>query len=166
MNNELTYIASSTSVEQTQAYAAALANLVEPADVIALDGDLGAGKTHFTQGFAAGLGIQAEVVSPTFTLMQAYEEGEIPLYHFDLYRLEDPYELEDIAFYEYVEADGVSVVEWACKFPDELPEDRLSIYISVVDECTRTLEASASGARSEELLEQWSTALKGSPCVM
>ena len=101
----------SLNVEETQRIAAALAEVVVPGTVIALEGDLGAGKTHFTQGLARGLGVGEAVTSPTFNVMSVYDQGRLPLYHFDLYRLEDALELEDIAFYDYVEADGVSCIE-------------------------------------------------------
>ena len=86
----------SLNVEETQRIAAALAKVVVPGTVIALEGDLGAGKTHFTQGLARGVG--EAVTSPTFNVMSVYDQGRLPLYHFDLYRLEDALELEDIAF--------------------------------------------------------------------
>ena len=104
---EWTEIARTSSVEETQAVAAALARAVAPGSVITLDGDLGAGKTHFTQGLAAALGVAEPVTSPTFNLVVEYTEGRIPLYHFDLYRLDSPDQLEDLAFYEYMEGDGV-----------------------------------------------------------
>lgn len=117
----------SLNVEETQRIAAALAKVVVPGAVIALEGDLGAGKTHFTQGLARGLGVGEAVTSPTFNVMSVYDQGRLPLYHFDLYRLEDALELEDIAFYDYVEADGVSCIEWAAKFPEEIPTQALWI---------------------------------------
>ena len=102
MNIAETYTLHSDSVETTQAHAHALAPLLCAGDVISLDGDLGAGKTHFTQGLAAGLGIEDVPTSPTFNLMIAYTQGRLPLYHFDLYRLNDALELEDNAVYDYV----------------------------------------------------------------
>ncbi len=148
-----TYI--STSVEQTQAYARFLAASLKPNDVIMLTGDLGAGKTHFTQGLAQALGIMREVTSPTFTLMSVYEAGALPLYHFDLYRLEDPLELEDIGFYEALESEGVSCIEWGDKFPDDMPDDLLTIDITVNLQGERSLCVSATGPRSSELLNCW-----------
>lgn len=154
-----TYTLHSDSVETTQAYARALAPLLCAGDVISLDGDLGAGKTHFTQGLAAGLGIDEVPTSPTFNLMIAYTQGRLPLYHFDLYRLNDALELEDIAFYDYVEAEGVSCIEWANKFDEEMPEDRLALYLRVNEDETRTLDIRATGPRSKRLLEEWDKAL-------
>lgn len=155
MNSTETYYLHSASLEETQAYARLLAPLLEAGDVITLDGDLGAGKTHFTQGLASGLGIAEIPTSPTFNLMIAYDQGRIPLYHFDLYRLEEAEELEDIAFYDYVEADGVACVEWAGKFEDEMPEDRLALSIMVNEDNSRTIEIRALGARSQKLLAAW-----------
>lgn len=125
-------LATTHSAEETKALAACLAELLEGGEVIALDGDLGAGKTQFTQGIAQGLGIVEAVTSPTFTIMMEYLQGRLPLYHFDLYRLEHPEELEDIAFYEYVEGQGVSCIEWASKFRDELPEAYVEVYLKTL----------------------------------
>ena len=95
----------------------------EPGDIFCLDGDLGVGKTVFTAGFAKGLGIETPICSPTFTILQTYEEGRLPLYHFDVYRIEDPDEMEEIGFDEYLTGEAVTVIEWADKFPElaELP---------------------------------------------
>lgn len=145
----------SESVEETQRIAAALARLVLPGTVIALDGDLGAGKTHFVQGFAQGLGVKSAVTSPTFNVMCEYTEGRMPLYHFDLYRLDDPLELEDIAFYDLVEADGVSCIEWARKFADEIPSSVLWVSIETDVDGSRRLCVSASESQSDELIAEW-----------
>lgn len=151
-------IARTSSVAETQQVAAALAGLVQPGSTVTLDGDLGAGKTHFTQGLAAALDIAVPVTSPTFNLMVAYSGGRIPLYHFDLYRLEDPCQLEDLAFYETVEGDGVSCIEWASKFPDEMPEDRLEVFIAVEGEDERCIRARAFG-QAQALFDTWAAAL-------
>ena len=149
----------SASVEETKALAAALAPLVRPCDIILLNGDLGAGKTQFSQGFANALGVKQQVTSPTFTILLEYRDGRLPLYHFDLYRLEDDEELEDIGYFDVLEADGVSLVEWADKFPDSLPEDYLEIRITIALDETRFLAATPEGPRSEELLADWERAL-------
>lgn len=149
----------SSSVEETQRIAACLAEVAQPGLVIALDGDLGAGKTHFVQGFAEGLGIADAVTSPTFNVMTAYAQGRMPLYHFDLYRLEDALELEDIAFYDYVESAGVSCVEWARKFEQEIPEDALWLSITTAEDGGRCLTARAATAQAEETLQAWVEAL-------
>ncbi|WP_251197443.1 tRNA (adenosine(37)-N6)-threonylcarbamoyltransferase complex ATPase subunit type 1 TsaE [Anaerotardibacter muris] len=150
-----TYTFTSQSVEQTQSLAAQLASCVEAGDVVALDGDLGAGKTHFTQGLAEGLGVADLVTSPTFTVMVAYDSGRLPLYHFDLYRLEDALQLEDVAFYDYVDADGVSCVEWASKFADELPDHTLWLSITTGEDGARTIQATARDQRAIDLLDAW-----------
>lgn len=104
-----------------------LAPLLQDGDVIALSGDLGAGKTLFAQAFIHALGVEDDVTSPTFTLLQIYD-GKIPVHHFDLYRLEDPTELEEIGFSEYTSY-GISLIEWADKFCAELPERYLGLTI-------------------------------------
>ena len=97
--------------------------------VYALVGDLGVGKTVFTKGFAEGLGIEEAVNSPTFTILQIYDEGRIPLYHFDVYRIEEPEEMEEIGFDEYIEGDGVCLIEWAGRIADLLPDNTIVIRI-------------------------------------
>lgn len=101
-----------TSPEATMAIGAKLGQLVQPGDLILLDGDLGAGKTTFTKGLAKSLGIPNNVKSPTFTLIREYRQGRLPLYHMDVYRLEDG-GAEDLGLDEYFDGDGVSVVEWS-----------------------------------------------------
>ena len=96
-------------------------------EVYALVGDLGVGKTVFTKGFAEGLGIDEPVNSPTFTILQIYEDGRIPLYHFDVYRIEEPEEMEEIGFDEYI--DGVCLIEWAGRIEELLPEDVIVVFI-------------------------------------
>lgn len=154
-----TYTLHSESLDETQRYAYLLSAVLKEGDVISLDGDLGAGKTHFTQGLAKGLGIQEVPTSPTFNLMIAYDEGRLPLYHFDLYRLEDAYELEDIAFYDYVGANGVSCIEWAAKFEDEMPEDRLALSFTVNEDGSRSIEVRTMGKRGQEMLSAWKASL-------
>lgn len=149
----------SSNVEETQRIAAALSEVVVPGTVIALEGDLGAGKTQFTQGLARGLGVGEAVTSPTFNVMSVYDQGRLPLYHFDLYRLEDVAELEDIAFYDYVEADGVSCIEWATKFPDEIPEQALWISITTREDNARSVEAHAASEETQQLIDAWFAAL-------
>ena len=98
--------------------------------VLCLTGDLGAGKTLFTKGVAAGLGVKADVTSPSFTLMNLYD-GRLPVAHFDLYRLDDEGGLDEIGFYEYAdEPVGGAVIEWADKFPEALPPHHLSVVLS------------------------------------
>ena len=145
----------SLNVEETQRIAAALAKVVVHGTVIALEGDLGAGKTHFTQGLARGLGVGEAVTSPTFNVMSVYDQGRLPLYHFDLYRLEDALELEDIAFYDYVEADGVSCIEWAAKFPEEIPAQALWISITTREDNVRSIEVRTASGETQVLIDAW-----------
>ncbi len=111
----------SHSPAETFAFGQAIAGTLRAGDVLALCGDLGAGKTHFVKGLAAGLGITAEVTSPTFTLIHEYPGGRLPLCHFDFYRLESEDDLLRIGFDDYLDADGVLAIEWAEKFPALLP---------------------------------------------
>ena len=100
-----------------------------PGEVYTLTGDLGVGKTVFTQGVAAGLGIAGPVNSPTFTILQIYEEGRLPLYHFDVYRIGDVEEMEEIGCDDYFYGDGVCLIEWAELIEEILPKDRISVTI-------------------------------------
>ena len=111
----------SHSVEETAAFGRSIASTLRRGGVIALCGDLGAGKTHFVKGLAAGLGGDGIVTSPTFTLIHEYTGGRLPLFHFDFYRLEDETEALKIGLEEYLDGEGVCVIEWAEKFPALLP---------------------------------------------
>ena len=106
-----------------------LGQQVQPGQVYTLIGDLGVGKTVFTQGLAAGLGIAEPVSSPTFTIVQVYEEGRIPFYHFDVYRIEDPEEMYEVGCEEYFTSGGVCLVEWAELIREMIPEDAVQITI-------------------------------------
>ena len=97
--------------------------------VYSLTGDLGVGKTVFTKGLAAGLGITEPVVSPTFTIVQIYEEGRLPFYHFDVYRISDISEMDEIGYEDYIYGDGVSLIEWADLIPEVLPEHYMEVRI-------------------------------------
>ena len=110
-----------TSEEETIRHGERLGATLRSGDILALTGDLGAGKTHLTKGIVRGVGCDAEVSSPTFSLVHEYQGGRLPIFHFDLYRLDDPSELIGIGWEDYLEADGVCVVEWADKFPGALP---------------------------------------------
>ena len=116
------------NVDQTINLGLELGKLVKPGDVICLNGDLGAGKTHFTKGIAKGLDITDYITSPTFTIVNEYE-GRLKLYHFDVYRVNDPDEIHAIGFDEYIFSDGVSVVEWASYIDELIPKAHLSIDI-------------------------------------
>ena len=145
----------SASPEQTAALAEKLAGIIQPGTVICLNGDLGAGKTLFVQNLARALGVQGEVTSPTFNLMNVYE-GRMNIFHFDLYRLEQEYELEEIGFYDYAdEPDGLVVIEWAEKFADCLPEDYIALEIQRTDEeSQRILRFELVGNRLENVYKE------------
>ena len=100
-----------------------------PGSVYTLIGDLGVGKTVFTQGVAAGLGIREAVNSPTFTILQVYDEGRLPFYHFDVYRIGDPEEMYELGFEDYIYGDGVSLIEWANLIEDILPKEYIEVLI-------------------------------------
>ena len=97
--------------------------------IICLNGDLGVGKTVFTQGFASGLGIKECVNSPTFTIVQIYEEGRIPLYHFDVYRIGDVEEMDELGYEEYFYSDGVCLIEWSTLIQEIIPDNAIEIVI-------------------------------------
>ncbi len=142
-----------SSTEQTEELGRIVGALLEPGDLVCLYGDLGAGKTHFSFGIAQGLEVREQyITSPTFTFVNEYE-GRIPFYHIDLYRLQDPSELEGIGFEEYIDSDGATVIEWAERAEDELPGEALSIYLSHVSESGREIGFFAEGARYEKLLQ-------------
>ena len=101
-----------------------------PGQVYTLLGDLGVGKTVFTQGVAKGLGITEPICSPTFTIVQVYEEGRMPFYHFDVYRIGDIEEMDEIGYEDYFYGDGISFVEWANLIDEIIPKDRIQITIS------------------------------------
>jgi tRNA threonylcarbamoyladenosine biosynthesis protein TsaE len=115
--------------EETRAFAVLLAENLKEGDFIALEGEMAAGKTCFVQGLAAGLGYTGPATSPTFTLLHMYEGGRLPLYHFDVYRLETARELENIGYEDYFYGDGVCVVEWSNLAGGYLPERRIEIRL-------------------------------------
>lgn len=101
----------------------------KPGQIFCLDGDLGTGKTVFTQGFAAGLGISEAVNSPTFTIVQVYDEGRLPLYHFDVYRIDDIGEMDEIGYEDYFFGQGVCLIEWSTQIEELIPEDAVKICL-------------------------------------
>ncbi|MEL7667055.1 MAG: tRNA (adenosine(37)-N6)-threonylcarbamoyltransferase complex ATPase subunit type 1 TsaE [Actinomycetota bacterium] len=147
------------SVGETERAGRLLARHLQAGDVIALAGDLGAGKTHLVQGVADGLGVEGAVTSPTFNILLVHS-GSLPLYHLDLYRLDDPAQLEDIDFYATLEGDGVSLIEWGDRFPDELPADHLLVEISRVGETARGFRLTPGGPRSAVLAAAWSRSMR------
>ncbi|MEI6715203.1 MAG: tRNA (adenosine(37)-N6)-threonylcarbamoyltransferase complex ATPase subunit type 1 TsaE [Verrucomicrobiota bacterium] len=133
----------SKSPEQTIEVGIRLAEGLRSGDVLALCGDLGAGKTHFTKGVVRGLGGDPEeVCSPTFTLVHEYRGGRLPVFHFDLYRLESARELSGVGWEDYLDEDGVMVVEWAEKFEERLPAGTRFVRFTIGDGEERTLEIS------------------------
>lgn len=117
------------SPEETFELGKKIGEAAKPGQVYTLNGDLGVGKTVFTQGVAAGLGITEPVSSPTFTIVQIYEEGRLPFYHFDVYRIGDIEEMEEIGYDDYFFGEGICLIEWAELIRDILPEKRIEITI-------------------------------------
>ena len=122
-----------------------------PGMVICLNGDLGSGKTVFTKGFAAALGIDEVITSPTFNIIKEYVNGEMPLYHMDVYRLEG--NIEGTGITEYFDKDGVTIIEWAEMIKDYIPEERLEISFKVIGENKRVLKIVPYGQKYEEICE-------------
>ena len=138
------------SPEATRRFGVALGRQLQAQDVVALVGEMGAGKTTFVQGIARGLGVPAgTVVSPSFVLIREYH-GKLPLYHADLFRLERMPEAQTVGLEEYYEADGVTVIEWANRLPGVLPEEFLEIRFDLVNPTTRKLTFLPHGARYEK----------------
>lgn len=122
------------SVQQTMHIGYSLGKLAKPGDIFCLTGDLGTGKTHISKGFAKGIGIDEHITSPTFTIVNEYLSGRLPLYHFDVYRVNDPDEIMAIGFDEYIFGTGVSLIEWANYIEDILPEEFIHINIKKLPE--------------------------------
>ena len=149
------------TTDETIALGGRLGQLLQPGDVLVLTGDLGAGKTQLTKGIAAGMGITDDVTSPTFNILMVYDGAAMPLYHFDLYRLDDPDQLEDIGLYEMLDGDGACVIEWGEQFADEIGPERLDVYLTRLDaqaeageEPPRELRLVPHGRRAEELVAE------------
>jgi tRNA threonylcarbamoyladenosine biosynthesis protein TsaE len=136
------------SPAEMEALGESAAARVSPGDVFALTGGLGAGKTHWTKGFVRALGSEAEVTSPTFSLVHEYPTRNIPVFHFDLYRLESAEELVGLGWDEYLEAEGVAIVEWADKFPELLPSSAIWLDFSVDPDGGRTVTLREGGGIS------------------
>ncbi len=117
------------SPEETYEYGKKMGMQASNGQVYCLNGDLGVGKTVFTQGFAAGLGIKDSVNSPTFTIVQEYDDGRLPLYHFDVYRIGDVDEMDEIGYEDYFYGDGVCLIEWSERIREILPEHLINITI-------------------------------------
>lgn len=151
-----------TNEQETMAFAKKLGERVEAKNVILLEGELGAGKTTFTKGLALGMGIEQVIKSPTYTLVREYTKGRLPLYHLDVYRLEESGG-EELGLEEYFYGEGVSVIEWSIFIKEELPSEYLKIQISRAGEFlqNRFFQIEAVGARYEKLLKEWKEAQNG-----
>ena len=125
----MTEIIETRSPEETEALGRRLAETASPGDIICLNGELGVGKTVFVKGFSKGLGITEPVVSSTFTILQEYHGGRLPMYHFDVYRIDDPDELFEVGLDEYLYGEGVTLIEWAELIRELLPADTKEIRI-------------------------------------
>ena len=142
------------SPEETAHLAGTIGKIIREGTVICLDGELGVGKTLFVRALARTLGVESDVTSPTFNLMNIYDAA-CPIVHFDLYRITSEEELEDIGFYEYAEAtEGIVLIEWAEKFPDAMPADHLSVRIEALNDEERQFTFAAKGKKSRALLEE------------
>ncbi|MCC5896162.1 MAG: tRNA (adenosine(37)-N6)-threonylcarbamoyltransferase complex ATPase subunit type 1 TsaE [Alkalibacterium sp.] len=140
--------------EETKALAKQLAALLKPGMTILLEGQLGAGKTTFTKGIAESLGIKRAVKSPTYTLIKEYTDGDIPLYHMDLYRLEDA-EDEDLGLDEYFYGEGITIVEWGSFMQEELPKEYISITLKALEDLNkREITLSAKGDTYIKVVER------------
>lgn len=126
------------SEEETVKVGAVIGGKLKPGDVISLNGDLGAGKTYITKGIAKGLGVDDYITSPTFIIVNEYE-GRIPLYHFDVYRINDIDEMYEIGFEEYLYGNGVCIVEWGKIVEELMPENTINIDINKIDDNTREI---------------------------
>jgi tRNA threonylcarbamoyladenosine biosynthesis protein TsaE len=129
----------SNSVEETIAAGRSYGQSAAKGDVFALTGDLGAGKTQFVKGFVAGLECGAEVTSPTFVLVHEYEDGRLPVYHFDFYRLDNREAVLRLGFDDYVFGDGVSLIEWADRYPDLIPKEAKWLSFELKSENSRVI---------------------------
>lgn len=150
----------STSQEETIALGRVLGGLLHEGDVLVLTGDLGAGKTQLTKGIAAGMGVTADVTSPTFTIEMVYHGREMDLDHFDLYRLDRPEQLEDTGLFDVLGVDGVCVIEWGEQFAGEIGDARVDVFVTRLDaeaapgeEPPREVRFVAHDARGEELVD-------------
>lgn len=144
------YKYTSRSDEDTMELAENIESEKFPGMVICLDGELGSGKTVFVKGFAKSLGITENITSPTFNIVKEYENGEMPLNHMDVYRLEDTD--TTIGFNDYFNSDSVTIIEWSELIKDKLPDERLDIRFKMVDENTRVLVLKPHGQKYEDLV--------------
>ena len=146
-------MAVTNSAAETRKLGARLAEKLKAGDVVLLEGELGAGKSELARGVAKGLGVQETVTSPSFTILNVYESGRVPLYHFDWYRLENEEELYELGMDEYLGGDGIALVEWPGRCPEAVPVDCLLIRITAEGENTRWIEAEERGGFRKIALE-------------
>lgn len=141
-------------LEETNKFGIKLGKLLGAGDVVCLNGELGAGKTTLTKSIGLGLGVDDYITSPTFSLINEYE-GRYPVYHFDVYRLENTEELYDLGFDEYFYGRGVSIIEWADRIQSFLPEERIVLAIENTDDLDeRKINITIFGDRYKEILEE------------
>ncbi len=160
----------SDSQESTIALGTVLGRLLREGDVLVLTGDLGAGKTQLTKGIAAGMGVTDDVTSPTFTIEMVYEGADLPLYHFDLYRLDDPAQLDDTGLFDVLGGDGPCVIEWGEQFSEEIGPERVDVCLTRLDarvtagqEPPREIRLVAHDSRGKELVAALDDAVAGEP---
>lgn len=142
------------SLEETNEFGIKLGNILKGGDIVCLNGDLGAGKTTLTKSIGLGLGVDEYITSPTFALINQYE-GRVPVYHFDVYRLDNVEELYDLGFDEYFYGPGVSIIEWAEKIERLLPEERIVLNMKKGKDINgRSIEISGYGDRYIEIIKE------------
>ena len=147
-----TFIFESPNEDETRRLGGALAEVLSPGTVIALDGTLGAGKTRLVRAIALGLDVdKAAIASPTFVLLHEYE-GRMPVYHFDAYRLTGAVEFDQLGAEEYLASEGITLIEWAEKIVTSLPEERINIRIEVAGDSARRFSFSSNGTLPDEIL--------------
>ena len=144
------YKITSRSIEDTMELAENIESEKFPGMIICLDGELGSGKTVFVKGFAKSLGLEENITSPTFNIVKEYQSGEMPLYHMDVYRLENGD--DSIGFNDYFNSNGVTIIEWSELIEDILPEERLDITFKVLDENTRIIKLTPHGSKYEDII--------------
>lgn len=159
-----TYV--SCNRESTIALGEVLGTLLGEGDVLVLTGDLGAGKTQLTKGIARGMGVTDDVTSPTFTIEMVYQGSKLPLYHFDLYRLDGPDQLDDTGLFDVLGSDGPCVIEWGEQFAEQIGDERVDVFLSRLDdevgagvEPPRRIRLQAHDRRGEELVDALDAAL-------